>query len=591
MKGNPGVLLLNGEWGCGKTHLIKEIADEYRGDDNSTVEIVIVSLFGVDSITELESRIKSAILKWCTHIDGKKEQVAKNVLSGLSVIVDAVGAIVPGVTAAKSVLSINPTDFIEIEKTIGDKKFILVFDDFERNNSIGKDVVLGFINDLSENKGIKVVLIASTLRIQEGNDEKEKERFNTYQEKVICRTVCVKNDERQLISHIIDGYVETEEGYQQFLKDNSNMLAQVFTESRSNNIRIFKYILFDFERIYKAWNSTEISQENLPFVLYTFAADYFKNRLPKHEKNDQAEHDSLLLVGRKENEQFALHGSHSSYFLSISAWISSGDWKENEFVNELQQHYGRIELTPEQAVRFKNFWDLSQSEIEQGLPKLINQAYAGDLAHDDLVDLLSKLYWLKGYGISFPCEVDYSKILFGLKERLNKIKQGTIEEPHIRMFLDRSVINTENEAINDLLEKMDAYVSLLKNRRALIEYIKNPRIQSRYIFSSQRFYELDDEIRDVFLSEYAKTENGIKRDLAQCILKVTFYDSALSEKKHIERSIGNYSFLLNEIEKMKNEANDCITAIIHSSLIEKLTEARDNLKQYLPAEQADNSTT
>ena len=90
------------------------------------------------------------------------------------------------------------------------------------------------------------------------------------------------------------------------------------------------------------------------------------------------------------------------------------------------------------------------------LIKEIADEYRGD-------ELLSKLYWLKDYGIPLPCGVDYSKILSGLKERLSKLKQGVIEEPHIGKFLDRSVINTENEAIDDLLEKMNDYVALFKN--------------------------------------------------------------------------------------------------------------------------------
>ena len=59
------------------------------------------------------------------------------------------------------------------------------------------------------------------------------------------------------------------------------MLYRVFSESGSSNIRLMKYIIADFERIYTEWEKTTISKDNMPFVLYTFAANYFKNRLPK----------------------------------------------------------------------------------------------------------------------------------------------------------------------------------------------------------------------------------------------------------------------------------------------------------------------
>ena len=54
----PGALLLTGEWGCGKTYLIKEIANEYK--ENKEFVFVIVSLFGVESVPELQEKVKKA---------------------------------------------------------------------------------------------------------------------------------------------------------------------------------------------------------------------------------------------------------------------------------------------------------------------------------------------------------------------------------------------------------------------------------------------------------------------------------------------------------------------------------------------------
>ena len=56
----PGALLLTGEWGCGKTYLIKEIANEYK--ENKEFIFVIVSLFGVESVAELQEKVNKAAL-------------------------------------------------------------------------------------------------------------------------------------------------------------------------------------------------------------------------------------------------------------------------------------------------------------------------------------------------------------------------------------------------------------------------------------------------------------------------------------------------------------------------------------------------
>ena len=43
-------ILLKGDWGCGKTHFIKEWMQAQKQDQNSACEVVYVSLFGISSL-------------------------------------------------------------------------------------------------------------------------------------------------------------------------------------------------------------------------------------------------------------------------------------------------------------------------------------------------------------------------------------------------------------------------------------------------------------------------------------------------------------------------------------------------------------
>ena len=76
-----------------------------------------------------------------------------------------------------SVLSLNLLNFINVTNTVGQgdnqRKFALVFDDFERCNIDKKDL-LGAINEYAENKAIKVIIVADEDKI---NDNSYKE-FN-----------------------------------------------------------------------------------------------------------------------------------------------------------------------------------------------------------------------------------------------------------------------------------------------------------------------------------------------------------------------------------------------------------------------------
>ena len=51
-----GALLLTGPWGCGKSYLIKEIARELN--ENKQAAIAVISLFGLDSVSAINKRVK-----------------------------------------------------------------------------------------------------------------------------------------------------------------------------------------------------------------------------------------------------------------------------------------------------------------------------------------------------------------------------------------------------------------------------------------------------------------------------------------------------------------------------------------------------
>ena len=61
LKETCGALLLTGKWGCGKSYIMHQLADSLNGEDQYAV--AIVSLFGVQSIEELDKKVKEAILK------------------------------------------------------------------------------------------------------------------------------------------------------------------------------------------------------------------------------------------------------------------------------------------------------------------------------------------------------------------------------------------------------------------------------------------------------------------------------------------------------------------------------------------------
>lgn len=117
----PGALLLTGEWGCGKTYLIKEIANEYKENkENKEFVFVIVSLFGVESVSELQEKVKKAALQTRCNVG---EKASKLLETGIKVVKQVLPE------QAKQLLSVNLFDAFDVESVIDADKLVLVFDD------------------------------------------------------------------------------------------------------------------------------------------------------------------------------------------------------------------------------------------------------------------------------------------------------------------------------------------------------------------------------------------------------------------------------------------------------------------------------
>ena len=185
----PGALLLTGEWGCGKTYLIKEIANEYK--ENKEFIFVIVSLFGVESVAELQEKVKKAALQTRCNVGEKASKLLK---TG----VNAVKQVLPN--QAKQLLSVNLFDVFDVESFISADKLVLVFDDLERCSCQDKIALLGCVNDYVENKKIRVILIADETKIETSNDDKT---YHNYKEKVICRTIKLESNFEAIIGSLI----------------------------------------------------------------------------------------------------------------------------------------------------------------------------------------------------------------------------------------------------------------------------------------------------------------------------------------------------------------------------------------------------
>ena len=177
-------LLIDGEWGCGKTYfmlhaLSKAIENHEKNSAGRTIKYI--SVYGCKTAEEIEEKIYWSIIdKKFFEIKDKMEnglldeaygekKAKRNKVSG------AIWATSKKlISSAMQKFGLNYKAFEYIEDFFSLKHYILVFDDLERCNCPINDL-LGYINGLVEHDEVKVILIANEKEIgrlsQSGNRE------------------------------------------------------------------------------------------------------------------------------------------------------------------------------------------------------------------------------------------------------------------------------------------------------------------------------------------------------------------------------------------------------------------------------------
>lgn len=616
-KEDNGALLLTGKWGCGKTHLVNQVISELnQGNDFIAVSI---SLFGVDSIELLHKEIKNKV--FFSRGFEKAHKKGKNVFSKIKNFSNNTTAIL-GETfqIAKSInkaLNIRWQDFFNVEKYIycyktnfettnchnknteKGKKFIkkrlvLFFDDFERSK-LDRIELMGVINEYSENRGIKVIIIADEEKIKEkgtnensdnnnhkkddvnitnSNANDNKFKYSEFKEKLICRTLKIEPEYTTIIDSIINSYEETVKGYKDFLINNKEIIYQIFIESNSDNFRSVKAYIMYYERLHEAWLNSNVSNEYETNMFYNFGAMTFGSIAGEYKK----ENYDLLFLDNEFLKKFE-NWNDIYHFKTCQDWVLKNVWDKEQFISEISERFIVPSYTADEKFIYYNLWDLQQSDIEEGLETVLNMAYNGNLTRDQLIDLLKKIHYLRTYSVTLPCNVDYTKMKNGFESRKTKILNFEITEPKRRTYTEKSEIDEEAYSLYDNIKDFDSKMYALEARKNFIEYLESTDSKTTYNFKDKLIGSFDEKFLEMFYNKYSQCNNASKREMCFTFLDISFCDKLYSDDE-VNETISNLQELKRKIENNEENKNDCITAIINKSFCDKIDSKISEIQTY-----------
>lgn len=194
-------VLIDGPWGCGKTYYVKK--ELISALLNRHLAVFQISLYGMEEISDIQAAMYAQAIEYrvtgfvkpddinpgkkdtedkCYTENEKeskdeetlKEKLKKLVKSRLSKMISLFGE-----SILKTIENKTDIDTKFVEKLLEEYAFstgnntVLIFDDVERCH-IDTLKLMGFLNNLTENNGFKVILIANEKEIAERNSELNK---------------------------------------------------------------------------------------------------------------------------------------------------------------------------------------------------------------------------------------------------------------------------------------------------------------------------------------------------------------------------------------------------------------------------------
>lgn len=619
-----GALLLTGDWGSGKTyHIKKYIFPLIEATTDFTP--IIVSLFGETDKNNIAQKVLFA------YFDSKGRNVnlgtgtiAKNAKN----LSEAVPYIKKFVDVEKLILGTGENVF----RLIPHDKLLICFDDIERmSDKINVDDFLGIINDLVENKGCKVLLIANA----EGSKIKNE---MTFKEKTIEKTIHFIPNLSEIFDSILGEYSDSH--FKTYLLKSKDFFILTLTaeieDSELNkelkksfaNIRTLKFALEHFKVAFELIVETDeinellsVQLRNLWIFSLSISIEFRKpNNISLIDKKKLDSQTSTFSDFDFSNIDFLSQNDNTEKEEVENEWTYSENFKKS-YYNRLSETYIYFEelynlitsskkidkttfkQTIENSFKVKEgkvnpahqivnsflhgYWKFTDEEFVQTLKELLGYCEKGSL--EDVISYLNAGVYLLGFNkiIEIDKDIITSKIKTGLDLFLPKVNFNQFAKSQFEMV--------ESNFTGDHLVSL---VEHIKNKIKEIETLKDieeaKNIQSLFENNLSDFVKeflperYDIRTPDKAMFHQLQTESvkqGIKvakpegiMDLTS-LLKIRYLDTSFSEYLTDEMKF------LNELEEGISEMDlskkTLSNHLIESQLIPRLKEAKQQLQMFI----------
>lgn len=471
-------LIIDGDWGSGKTHYLKHHLTE--SIDSNKYKIIYVSLFGVKEMSEIPKKI---FLELYPSLNNKAMQT-------LGVFGKIIIQNLLPVFGSKGIDTKEESKLIDLAISYSENTLILI-DDLERVYSDLLIEVIGYINQLTEHGNIKVIIATNEKEIfrQNAFDERDQERYKAYIEKIVRYNLKFNLDFSE---------VSTEIFKKADLDENmGKIILEAFHVPNNNNLRTLQFVSSISskvkESIDKFTNDEELN-ERATFLAIYFLASLAIEMKTKTLSNEEArklktwsmtipvdfsnwDMSKILVQETEENKKETIDkdankqqnyfdkywkGNQLMYFDSVLSYISDGYWNEDQFFEELKKLKDHLtslgESKANQVLGNLNFYEnLEDKELKEVAEQTLHYASKGEYKLKDYLGIFRIfLRLIKSELIDNKEEDVYDSITKGIEN---------CSEPQFEHYITDflNVKEEESDSVKRVFEKIIKKNEELKN--------------------------------------------------------------------------------------------------------------------------------
>ena len=491
-------VMIDGEWGSGKTYFIKNILMEKIEQDtisnssnNEKIKrIIYISLYGVNSTDDISNSIYLSIINESVDSNEKSKKARSFVNENrVARVISRIGI---------DFLKNKGVDYKQCLDIIGEafyiNNYVFVFDDLERCNCDINEV-LGYINNLVEHDGIKVILVANeseigkynesqnielkyllasnnnikydeTSKLNEDKNNKEisvkelKTRtdlifnqnilYNKIKEKLVGVTIKYKPDLFQIQNELIDKHIK-DPSLKEYLKKNLEESIGYALQNNHINLRTYQFFLSKLCRLNEyikenyADNYKEIMDELVNYC-YKVSVMYKSGKYQYQWEGEQ-------LYGHISFK----YAQYITGFRFVDDYLVYSKFDNNQINTTLDLYLDekeKMKNNPDDPLRkYECWWEIDEVDLREGIKEIKNKLESGGYGINDFPKLIK--YFINLDEIGFEKE-----ILQSVVRSMYKIIDEQSDYVEIKDYIalesisDESIKEKYTSIINPMKERM-----------------------------------------------------------------------------------------------------------------------------------------